>query len=65
MNVLDIAFMFIVYIGGTLLSLIITGFLVNRIIIKKIMANEDVQDLIRLFREGKEQLRQILENQKH
>jgi nitrate reductase gamma subunit len=65
LNVLDIAFMFIVYIGGTLLSLIITGFLVNRIIIKKIMANEDVQDLIRLFREGKEQLRQILENQKH
>jgi nitrate reductase gamma subunit len=65
LNVLDIAFIFIVYIIGTLLSLIITGLLVNRLVIKKVMANEDVKDLIRLFREGKEQLRQILENQKH
>ena len=65
MNVWDIAFIFIVYIVGTLLSLIITGLLVNRLVIKKIMANPEVQDLITLFKEGKEQLKKILENQKH
>jgi len=29
------------------------------------MANPEVQDLIKLFKEGKEQLKKILENQKH
>jgi hypothetical protein len=56
---------FAVYIFGTLLSLIITGLLVNKLVIKKIMQNKDVQDLIRLFKEGKEQLKKILENQRH
>ena len=65
MDVLDVLFIFIVYIFGTLLSLVITGFLVNRLIIKKVMANKEVQDLITLFKEGKEQLKKILENQKH
>ena len=65
MDVWDIAFIFIVYIIGTLLSLIITGLLVNKLVIKKIMRNKDVQDLIKLFREGKEYLQQILENEKH
>lgn len=65
MNVLDVLLIFAVYIFGTLLSLIITGFLVNRLVIKKIMQNKDVQDLITLFKDGKEQLKKILENQKH
>jgi len=65
LDVLDVLFIFIVYIFGTLLSLVITGFLVNRLIIKKVMANKEVQDLITLFKEGKEQLKKILENQKH
>ena len=65
MNLLDILLIFAVYIFGTLLSLVITGFLVNRLVIKKVMANPEVQDLIRLFKEGKEQLKMILENQKH
>jgi hypothetical protein len=63
--VLDVLLIFAVYIFGTLLSLIITGFLVNRLVIKKIMQNKDVQDLITLFKDGKEQLKKILENQKH
>jgi hypothetical protein len=63
--VLDILLIFAVYIFGTLLTLIITGFLVNRLVIKKVMQNKDVQDLITLFKDGKEQLRRILENQKH
>jgi len=65
MDVFDIAFIFIVYIIGTLLSLIITGLLVNRLVIKKVMANKEVQDTINLFREGKDALKKILENQKH
>ena len=65
MNIFDIAFIFIVYIIGTLLSLIITGLLVNKLVIRKIMDNPEVKDIIKLFKEGKEQLKQILENQKH
>jgi len=65
MNVLDIITIFLVYIIGALLSLIITGLLVDRLIIRKVMQNKDVQDLIKLFREGKEALKKILENQKH
>ena len=65
MNVLEILFIFLVYIVGTLLSLIITGLLVDRLVIRKVMRNKDVQDLIKLFREGKEALKKILENQKH
>jgi len=64
-NAVDIAFIFIVYIIGTLLSLIITGLLVDRLVIRKVMANKEVQDTIRLFREGKDHLKQILENQNH
>ena len=65
MDIFDILFIFIVYIIGTLLSLIITGFLVNRLVIKKIMANPEVKDLIKLMKEGKEALKKILENQHH
>lgn len=64
MNVADILLIFLVYIIGTLLSLVITGFLVNKLVIKKIMVNPEVQDLIKLMREGKEALKKILENQK-
>lgn len=65
MDFLEILSVFAIYIIGTLLSLLITGFLANKLVIKKIMANEDVQDLIKLFREGKELLKKILENQTH
>jgi len=61
MNILEALLIFAIYIIGTLLSLIITGLLVNKLVIKKIMANRDVQDFIKLFKEGKEYLKQILE----
>lgn len=64
MNIQEVLFIFLVYIFGTLLSLVITGFLVNRLVIRKVMQNKDIQDIIRLFREGKEYLRELLENQK-
>jgi len=38
--------------------------LADRLVIRKIMRNKDVQDAIQLFREGKEYLKEILENQK-
>ncbi len=57
MNVLDIILIFMIYIIGTLLSLIITGLLINRLVIRKIMMNKDMQDIIKLFREGKEMLK--------
>lgn len=51
-------------IVGTTFGLIITGFLADRFVIRKILQNEEVQDLINLFREGKAYLKEILENQK-
>ena len=63
MLLFDILFIFIVYIIGTLLSLILTGFLVNKLVIKKILANPDVQDILKLIKEGKDYLKDIVENQ--
>lgn len=65
MNLIDVILIFGIYIIGTLLSLIITGFLVNKLVISKIMANPDVQDVLRLVKEGKDALKEIVENQKH
>ena len=65
MNVLDIITIFLIYIIGALLSLVITGLLVNKLVIKRIMENPEVKDTIRIFKEGKEALKKILENQKH
>jgi hypothetical protein len=55
----------IVYVFGTLISIVITGLMVNKFVIKKILQNPDIQDLITLFRESKDALKKILENQKH
>lgn len=62
--VTDIAKTALGVIAGTVVSMVITGFLVNRFVIKKVMANKDVQDLIRLFRESKGKLEELLEVQK-
>jgi hypothetical protein len=64
MSILEFFVMLALYIAGTLISLILTGFLVNKFVIKKIVANKDVQDLLKLFREGKEILNKILEEKK-
>lgn len=47
-----------------MLGLIITGLLADRLIVRRIMRNKDVQDAIQLFRDSKEYLKQILQNQK-
>jgi hypothetical protein len=64
LNVFDVLLIFAVYLIGTLLSLIVTGLLVNKLVIKKVMQNKDVQDLLTLFRESKDTLKKILQNQK-
>ncbi len=56
--------MFLLWVLGTVASLIITGLLADRVVIRKIMRNKDVQDALQLFREGKKYLKEILENQK-
>jgi len=56
--------MLLLWVSGTVLGLIITGLLADRLVIRKIIRNKDIQDAIQLFRDAKEYLRQILENQK-
>jgi len=56
--------MLLLWAGGTVLGLIITGLLADRLIVRRIMRNKDVQDAIQLFRDSKEYLKQILQNQK-
>jgi hypothetical protein len=64
MSIEEAIIMLLLWAGGTVLGLIITGLLADRLVIRKIMRNPDIQDLIKLFREGKTYLREILENQK-
>lgn len=42
------------YILGTAVSAVVLGFMLDRFVIKKIVRNKDVQDLIKLFRDLKE-----------
>ena len=65
MSIPEFLIILLVYVFGTLISIVITGLMINKFVIKKILQNKDIQDLITLFREGKDALKQILENQKH
>ncbi len=64
MSIEEFLFMILAWVIGSILSAVILGFMADRFIIRKIMANEEIQDLVKLFREGKEHLKRILENQK-
>ena len=64
MSIEQFFFMVASWVLGSIISIVVVGIIIDKFIIKKIMKNEDVKDLIELFREGKEQLRKILENQK-
>lgn len=52
------------FIFGTLVSAIITGLLINRFVIKKIMQNQDIKDIIRLIRETKDEMMKHNQNGK-
>jgi uncharacterized membrane-anchored protein YhcB (DUF1043 family) len=64
MTIEEAIIMLLLWASGTVLGLIITGLLADRLVIRKIMQNKDVQDALQLFRDAKDYLRQILENQK-
>lgn len=64
MTITEFLFMILAWVIGSLISAVILGIMADRFIVRKIMGNEEVQDFIKLFREGKEYLKKILENQK-
>lgn len=53
------------FVLGTIISAVITGLMVNKFVVKRIMGNKDIQDLVRLFHEGKDRLEALLEVQKN
>jgi len=52
------------FIFGTLVSAIITGLLINRFVVKKIMQNKDIKDIINLIRETKDEMMKHNQNGK-
>jgi len=56
--------MFFLWVLGTIAGLVITGLLADRLVIRKIFQNQEVQDTINVFIEGKDYLKKLLENQK-
>lgn len=50
---------------GFLLGSIITGWFTLKVLIPRVMKNQDVQELLQLFREAKIYLKEITENQKN
>jgi len=64
MSWFDILLIFIVYIIGTLLSLMITGLLANKLVTKKTMQNR-ARYILRLIKEGKDVMREIFTSQKN
>jgi len=64
MTLEELLAIFFLWVAGTVVGLIITGLLADRLVVRKIMKNKDIQDVIQLFREGKDYLREVLENQK-
>ena len=64
MSIEEALALLLLWIIGTVAGLVITGLLADRLVIRKIMRNKDIQDLIQLFREGKTLLKEVLENEK-
>jgi uncharacterized membrane protein (DUF106 family) len=61
---LDLLKTVLAFILGTLLSAIITGLLINRFVVKKIMENKDVKDIVKLIRDTKDEIMKHNENGK-
>ena len=63
MNWLDWVFGLAQFVLGFLFGAIVTGLFTVYVVVPQVMKNKDVQELIKLFREGKGYLAKILENQ--
>ena len=64
MSIEEALALLLLWIIGTVTGLVITGFLADRLVVRKIMRNKDIQDLVQLFREGKTLLKEMVENEK-
>lgn len=64
MDTLEVVLLLLLPAASTVIGLVVTGLLADRLVVKRIMRNKDMQDLIRLFREGKQALSEILEERK-
>lgn len=56
--------MFFLWVFGTIAGLVITGLLADRLVLRKIFRNKEVQDTINVFREGRDYLKKLLEETK-
>ena len=65
MNWLDWVFGLAQFVLGFLFGAIVTGIFTVYVVVPKIMRNKDVVELMKLFREGKDYLAKILENQQN
>jgi hypothetical protein len=65
MDFLDFLLTLLVYVLGTSLSAIIMGLMVNKFVIKKIMGNKDIQDIVKLIQQAKDALVKATETKKN
>jgi len=63
MNWLDWLLGLLQFVLGFLFGAIVTGLFTVYVVVPAVMRNKDIQELLRLFREGKDHLKKILENQ--
>jgi len=63
MNI-DLVLTLLMYVFGPVISLVITGFLFDRLVLRKVFRNKKVKETLDLFNEGTELLRKIVEEQK-
>ena len=62
---LDLLKTVLAFILGTLLSAIITGLLINRFVIKRIMENKDIKDIVKLIQDVKNEMMKHNQNGKN
>jgi len=63
-NILDWLFGLLQFVLGFLFGAIVTGLFTVYVVVPAVMKNKEVQELLKLFREAKERLEEILANQK-
>ena len=61
---LDLLKTALAFILGTVVSMVITGWMVNHFVVKKIMQNKDLQEIVKLVRQVKDELSEHNENGK-
>lgn len=49
------------FIFGTIVGSIVTGLMINQFVVKKVMRNKDIQDILKLIKDAKDAL---IENNK-